>query len=355
MAPKLPAKEILKLSAISLLREAECSDEADLLARCRLDIADRAHPGRGSQEYGLTLTLRCSAADLGRFTDHESGWEAPSEARARIEWAIEQVLPAGFEIRNLQARAILVDRTEFEKSELERLLDAQKDLMIAVATGGPRIQSVNAEYKDREREIAQKLADMGRQNPNPFPDLWAWYGRWSSGDLPNYQSRRDYIRRLYEPLMESLAGLPNPGAASRPEEPTGWTRVDRAVDKIVAQVAQASDEEGFQGIGLLCRECLISVAQAVFDRTLHLQDGEAAPSSTDAARMLEAYFGTVFAGKEHEALRRHAKAALSLANHLQHQRTAEYRTAALCAEATRSIVNIVAIIAERRATPEGSG
>jgi len=45
---------------------------------------------------------------------------------------------------------------------------------------------------------------------------------------------------------------------------------------------------------------------------------------------------------------RHAKAALILANSLQHKRTPRHIDAALCSEATRTVVNIVAITSERR-------
>lgn len=72
------------------------------------------------------------------------------------------------------------------------------------------------------------------------------------------------------------------------------------------------------------------------------------PSETDAKRMLDSYIATELAGGPNEGLRRHAKAALSLANDLQHSRTADYRQAALCAEASTSVVNIVAIISGRR-------
>lgn len=44
----------------------------------------------------------------------------------------------------------------------------------------------------------------------------------------------------------------------------------------------------------------------------------------------------------------HAKATLDLAVHLQHRRTATYRDAALCVEATISVVNLIAIIAGLR-------
>jgi uncharacterized protein (DUF1778 family) len=44
----------------------------------------------------------------------------------------------------------------------------------------------------------------------------------------------------------------------------------------------------------------------------------------------------------------HAKEALRLALALQHRRTADFRMAALCAEATNSVVNILAVLVGRR-------
>jgi hypothetical protein len=64
--------------------------------------------------------------------------------------------------------------------------------------------------------------------------------------------------------------------------------------------------------------------------------------------MLEAFFNTEFKGKGNEEARAHAKAALRLALALQHKRTADFRMAALCAEATSSIVNILAVLGGRR-------
>jgi hypothetical protein len=67
-----------------------------------------------------------------------------------------------------------------------------------------------------------------------------------------------------------------------------------------------------------------------------------------AKRMLEAYIAASLAGSSNEHLRKHARAALDLALHLQHKRTASFRDAALCSEATTSVVNLIAIIAGRR-------
>ena len=63
--------------------------------------------------------------------------------------------------------------------------------------------------------------------------------------------------------------------------------------------------------------------------------------------MLEIYIAYELSGKSNETHRRHAKVSLDMANMLQHRRTATLRDAALCAEATRTVVNIIAIISGR--------
>jgi DNA-directed RNA polymerase subunit RPC12/RpoP len=235
-----------------------------------------------------------------------------------------------------------------EITELINEIELQKGLMISVSTGGPRIQEMNQEYQDRRRRLKLFLKKRGLPDPNPYDDLWAWYGKWSSGDLPTYQSRRIYISGIYKPLIESLS-LTNLEQRYEPiQEPTGWNRVDRGIDGIRIRLETATNEEEYQMVGLLCRETLISLAQAVYNPEFHKPLDNVAPSSTDASRMLEAYFSKELEGQSNENERKHAKASLSLANELQHRRTACFRDAAICAEATRTVVNIVAIISGRK-------
>lgn len=132
------------------------------------------------------------------------------------------------------------------------------------------------------------------------------------------------------------------------EEPTGWQKVDRQVQEVRLQLDTAEAEEQFQAVGLLCRETLISVAQEIFDPFKHSPTDGIMPSETDAKRMLEAFLEAELGGTINEEARAHARAALRLALALQHKRTADFRTAALCAEATFSVVNITAIIGGRR-------
>ena len=131
-------------------------------------------------------------------------------------------------------------------------------------------------------------------------------------------------------------------------EPTGWARIDRTLGEIRKRLADAQTEEQYQVVGLLSRETLISLAQTVYDSSIHGTVDVIEPSETDAKRMLEAYLNTELSGNTNEAARRHAKAALSLSNDLTHRRTASFRDAALCAEAVSSVVNIIAIISGQR-------
>ncbi|MCB0197413.1 MAG: hypothetical protein KDJ65_36030 [Anaerolineae bacterium] len=231
--------------------------------------------------------------------------------------------------------------------ELIKEIDAQKELMIFVATGGPRIQQVNDEYKERRLRIIAGLKEIGIQDPNPFGDLWNWYGKWSDGTLPSYQSRRNYLTKLFQPLLDELTLLIQQQNAEL-VEPTGWVRVDRNAEKIIHSLEIAKNEEDFQTVGLLCREAIISLAQAVYNPEFHLSLDGVNPSETDAKRMLENFIAAELAGSSNEELRKYAKNAYQLAVLLQHKRTANFRQAALCVEATRSLINIIAIISGHR-------
>jgi AbiJ N-terminal domain 3 len=132
------------------------------------------------------------------------------------------------------------------------------------------------------------------------------------------------------------------------EEPTGWQKVDRQLQEVRLRLDTADTEEQYQAVGLLCREVLISLAQDVFDPLIHQCEDGVTPSETDAKRMLDSVLAHELPGAPNEEARAHAKAAVRLALALQHKRTADFRMAALCAEATSSTVNIMAVLAGRR-------
>jgi hypothetical protein len=227
--------------------------------------------------------------------------------------------------------------------ELVEGLEQIRDLMINVSTGGRMIKDVNDGYQRLYASVAADLARRRIENPIPYGSLWDWYGRWSSGDMPTWQSRRTYVSELVNPLVNRI----RTGHADEPV-PTGWQRVDRVVGQIRDDLARARNEEQFQAVGHLCREVLISLAQAVYVPARHPPVDGVAPGQNDAKRMLEAFIAVELAGGANEETRRHAKSALDLANALQHRRTAAFRDAAMCVEATTTVINVIAIIAGRR-------
>jgi len=239
-------------------------------------------------------------------------------------------------------------------ADLVREIEALKSLMVAVATGGPHIYQVFVEYQERRQRVSEGLAKRGLQDPNPYDDLWQWYGKWSSGDLPTYRSRREYLADLFGPLLAALRHASTSVPTRAFSEPTGWAKIDRNLGLTRSRLEQASSELDFQQVGHACRETLIDLAQEVFDRVLHATEDGVEPSNTDARRMLDAYLSHELSGGANEVSRLHAKASLKLANELTHKRTATFRDAALCTEATASVVNIIAIISGKR-DPKNKG
>jgi len=228
--------------------------------------------------------------------------------------------------------------------ELRTAVEQQKALMIAVSTGGPRIQEKEREYTTRRREIAAELRRRGLADPNPHGDLWAWYGHWS-GNLQTYASRRAYVSEMYQPLLDAIDHLDerNLGAGLQ-EALTGWDRVDDQLSQLRERFATARTAEDFQAVGLLCRDVFISLADATFDRPAHLPDGEDVPGPADAKRKLSFTVDAVAAGESNRELRGVFKATFDLANKVQHARAGTLDQAAIVAEATVASVNLLRVL-----------
>lgn len=321
--------------AIKLLDYRGEKELARTLRRCWLEL-DVHNIGSFANQFVTTVQVHAPLKEYESLRSSADDWNTLLK--------IFQELYTQEDIVNVDWVLEIEDQTP---DQLVAAIEEQKSLMISVATGERRILEVNEEHKRRRGEIGKMLQAKGIKDPNSFFDLWGWYNKWKSGDLPSYQSRRQFVSELYDPLLERLQqdGSPTPGMF---DEPTGWAKVDRTVTEIRQRLEQATTEEQFQAVGTLCREALISLAQAVFDSTKHPTLDGIQASSTDFKRMIEAYIAVELGGVSHEPSRRHAKAAFDLANDLQHKRTATFRHAALCAEATVAVINLVAIVSGQR-------
>lgn len=224
-----------------------------------------------------------------------------------------------------------------------------REMMIAVATGQQQIQEVDDYYVARQVRLLEGCAAAGIKYENPHASLWDWFHFWKAQGMDTYADRRNYIRTLFAgPTSSAVGRVHNPSPVAE-REPTGWERVDRSLGKAKSQFLAASTEEEWQAVGLLCREVLISLGQAVFDPELHGDTDETGKriGSTDARRQLFAWLHYQMPGGDNKEIRAHIKASIDLAVHLQHRRTATRQLTALCLEATSSAVSVVAIIAGR--------
>ena len=317
----------------AFLESLQRYDLASLVAACRVSIGEHEVTSEwGSPDLVVSVELQCPGP-----VDEALAF-LPHFDRKRIAQA------AASSTTLTAPEDISVSRLNGEPSTGAALLAdliVQRETMISVATGGTRIQDVDDYYVARQARIQSRLPpaityDVG------FASLWDWYHYWRE-HLGGYAERRMFVRKLFSPTIDSVASRPSLQATDR--EPTGWERVDRTISKARAALEAARAEEDWQAIGLLCREAIISLAQAVYDPAIHESDDGVVPSGTDANRMLEGFIAYAFPGPSNKEVRAHARASLALALNLQHRRTATHQLAALCVEATSSTAAVISIIA----------
>jgi hypothetical protein len=234
------------------------------------------------------------------------------------------------------------------KSQLISNIENMKAIMNSVATGGPKINTINDEYIKLYSSVDETLDKLNIINTNPFSNLWDWYKKWSSGEFPSYKSRRLFIEEMYFELLKLIhSSTENKNIVGQPYEITGWLRVDRSVSEIRRLMLEAKNEEQFQAIGLISRETIISLAQEIYSFEKHGSIDGISPSNTDAKRMLEAFIAVELKGSSDQAYRKYAKSALTLANDLTHRRTASIHEASICVIAVISLVNIIKVITNK--------
>ena len=177
---------------------------------------------------------------------------------------------------------------EKAKEQLKSDLLSIKDILISVATGGPRIQDVEDRYQKLHSSLTSKCKLLSIKYDNNFTSLWDWYCRWRDG-LNTYQSRRDFIGELLRPTFEAFNDDVNRPPIDMPiVEVDEWEQIKRVLVKIKRDSGLATNEEDFQQIGLLCREVIISLAQVVYDPLIHGENDDkgTAIGKTDAVRMM---------------------------------------------------------------------
>lgn len=235
---------------------------------------------------------------------------------------------------------------ECSQQELLKHINYLKNILISVSTGGPRIQSVEPQYKQTYEYVKRQLKRIDVDNPNDYDSLWNWHGKWSN-NIPSYQGRRDHINEMYKPLIDILSEVEDTRIVDIRVDLQGWDKINRSIGEIKNRERQAQNEEQFQAVGMLCRELIITLAQTIFDSTKHPSIDGTAISKTDAKRMLEAYVAVVLAGNESEELRAYARTTNKFANTLTHKRTATKKEMMLCTSATLALINFIGVLEDK--------
>lgn len=231
----------------------------------------------------------------------------------------------------------------------EALVDSVSGLMVSVATGGPAIKTVDADYKREHRALGAALRRLGIDYPNKFDDLWRWYGRWSDGSMPQYRDRRAFISELFAPVRKALT---DQGDASREladgvsEGPTGWAGIDQRSARLRRLWREADDPDAYNGVGLQCVKILTTLGHVVFDAAHDLPSGEEEPGRDDAKKRISYFLRRVAAGEKGENIRKIVNGAYSQANTAKHRHVATRADAGIAANATLLIVSMLRLLTD---------
>ena len=234
------------------------------------------------------------------------------------------------------------------KNKLKQSIETIRNIMISVATNGSLIKDENERYQKLQLEIARDCKRLNLIYNNFYASLWDWRGKWKA-DFQTYQERRSYINALFSPTFVYFEDVESSQNLETFVELSAWERIERTVVKIKKGANTATNEEDFQGIGLLCRDVIISLAQAVYNPIVHGDTDENGTriGASDAVRMLQNYINSSLSGKDNKELRDYIKATNAIANQLTHKRSATKKDMLLTVSSTISLINFIGIVEDK--------
>jgi hypothetical protein len=166
---------------------------------------------------------------------------------------------------------------------------------------------------------------------------------WVITNLTNLYSQRyfpslDYTISFHIGLM---ARLRSRKGNIDPEEPTPFDEVIRRTDQAEARHDAAVEIEDFQAVGMLLRESLVSLVQAM-RRRVALNNGVERPKDADFVGWSELLMNQLCPGGSKKELRQHlkntAKEAWQLANWLTHTRSATKTASSIAKHSCQMII-----------------
>jgi hypothetical protein len=295
----------------------------------------------GIDFYILAFYLKYS--DYTKIADKKDEYEGIIFASLSSFYTDETDIIKGVEIRPKISQYIdwAALSPKENKESILNLINEEKEILIKAGTGIVQIQDVNKQYITKRKYIIGLLKVMCLEPTHNYNDLWDWYNDYKNRELKTYQSRRDFIKSLYEPLFNVIENSEESVMELSTYELTGWEKVDDTALRMKDILLDASITEDYQSVGMFGRELLISLAQAVFDSEKHFSPDGVEIGGSDSKRMLESYINYCMSHKSNPRAIKYAKSAVDFSNELTHNRTANPMDAELCYTAVISTINII--------------
>ena len=202
---------------------------------------------------------------------------------------------------------------------LRALLQSQANTIVAVGTGGSRIQAEDAEYTKSARTLDANFRRLGFDPPFPWPSLWDWYGFYSQ-ELATYRERREHVRALTREALARLDQLEQRGGVHDPaaddDSPT-WESLNGRISGLVTEYSGARDRDDWQDVGRRSREILIDFGKLIADPAL-VPEGETPPKVGDAKAWFDLFLAKHATGRDKSELRAMMRSAWDLAQKVTH-------------------------------------
>lgn len=339
-------------TAKALIKERGNNDIFNIITNAKFSVVNTDYDGWNGGIYGYTVFLSLSIKQYASFS---------SDRITEIEKIIAETLNEATKGDEHNYFSVQIgpklSKEDIDwsvigglngKAKLKQNLETIRNLMVSVATGGPQIKDEDTRYKRLQIQIEQDCKKLNLTYNNTFDSLWDWYGKWKA-DFPTYHERRVFISELFAPTLAYFDEDENFNNIDTLIELDNWERIKRTVTKIKRERNNAKDEEDFQAMGLLCRDVIISLAEAVYDPRIHGATDETGKQigNADAVRMIGNYVNVKLGGGHHKELKAYAKATNNLANKLTHKRSATKRDMLLTVSSTIALINFVGIIEEK--------
>lgn len=209
-------------------------------------------------------------------------------------------------------------------SMLRALLQAQANTIVAVGTGGERIQNVDTRWQRDARTLNANFRRLGLKPAFPWNGLWDWYGYYSQ-NLASYHERRTYIRELTQEALAQLDQIEARGGVHDPaaddDTPT-WENLNGRISGLIEEYSTARDRDGWQDVGRRSREILIDFGKLIADPAI-VAEGQEAPKGADAKAWFDLFLARFVRGRDKSELRATMRAVWDLAQKVTHGHIAD--------------------------------